>query len=289
MASRTLCGAPIHHVSGGDYAYEQIRMTSLHVPSVVCVSAPSVRQDRFMVNSDPVPPGATNDDRGFPLEAVIRDTGAAVIVLDAALRVRAINEAACELVGLQPPSVVGRCLSALVPPAVFEERRQLIVRLLAGEPAARTLEVLFGCVTATTYRCIAAEVGDNDPEIFIMLRPVRSSDEYKQLRATPTIRRMQHHHLGPLSQLTVREIQVLRMIGLGMSTQEMAKALHRSVKTIEFHRMTLGGKLKAGNRVDLARIAFERRLTCLCNDELETVLRQCNLADDDAREAEPLG
>ena len=46
-------------------------------------------------------------------------------------------------------------------------------------------------------------------------------------------------------------------IGEGLSTSEIASRLHRSVKTIEWHRASLGTKLKAANRVELARHAIK--------------------------------
>ncbi|MEM7756113.1 MAG: helix-turn-helix transcriptional regulator [Planctomycetota bacterium] len=56
--------------------------------------------------------------------------------------------------------------------------------------------------------------------------------------------------------LTARERDVLRLIGYGLSTADIAKTLHRSVKTIEWHRVALGNKLGVTNRVELARIAI---------------------------------
>ena len=45
------------------------------------------------------------------------------------------------------------------------------------------------------------------------------------------------YSLGTLSSLTNRELQILQLIGDGLSTQEIADKLHRSVKTIEWHRV----------------------------------------------------
>ena len=56
--------------------------------------------------------------------------------------------------------------------------------------------------------------------------------------------------------LTGREREVLALIAEGLSTQEIAERLHRSVKTVETHRRGLGMKLGAKNRVELARAAL---------------------------------
>lgn len=65
---------------------------------------------------------------------------------------------------------------------------------------------------------------------------------------------------GPLANLTTRETEILRLIGAGLSTADIAKKLHRSVKTIEWHRVSLGNKLGVSNRVELARIAINAGL-----------------------------
>ena len=63
-----------------------------------------------------------------------------------------------------------------------------------------------------------------------------------------------------LSTLTPREIQVLRMIGKGMSRQEIAEATHRSPKTIDNHRAAIMEKLGIHDRVELARYAISEGL-----------------------------
>ncbi len=63
-----------------------------------------------------------------------------------------------------------------------------------------------------------------------------------------------------LSALTHREREVLRLIAEGLSVSEISKVLYRSEKTIQSHRLSIGRKLGARNRVELARIAIEAGL-----------------------------
>lgn len=58
-----------------------------------------------------------------------------------------------------------------------------------------------------------------------------------------------------LRSLSDRELEVLRLIGEGMSTAEIAAALNRSVKTVESHRASLKTKLGAQTNAELIRIA----------------------------------
>jgi DNA-binding CsgD family transcriptional regulator len=73
---------------------------------------------------------------------------------------------------------------------------------------------------------------------------------------------------GRLKDLTAKETEILRLIGAGMSTQEIADTLGRSVKTVEWHRVSLGEKLGVDNRVLLARIAIAAGLVGL--DDVST-------------------
>ncbi len=66
-----------------------------------------------------------------------------------------------------------------------------------------------------------------------------------------------------MSALTERELEVLAFIGEGLATAEIARRLHRSAKTVEWHRRSLGSKLRVTNRVELARIAIRAGLTHL--------------------------
>ena len=56
--------------------------------------------------------------------------------------------------------------------------------------------------------------------------------------------------------LTTREQQILRMIGRGMSRNEIAKELFRSSKTIDAHQQSIMKKLDLHDRVELVRYAI---------------------------------
>ena len=62
-------------------------------------------------------------------------------------------------------------------------------------------------------------------------------------------------HHSPLGNLSDRELEVLRMIGSGLGTQQIADQLHVSVKTIETHRGHLKEKLHLASGNELVRYA----------------------------------
>jgi DNA-binding NarL/FixJ family response regulator len=59
-----------------------------------------------------------------------------------------------------------------------------------------------------------------------------------------------------LSALTDRELEVLRLIGRGFKTGDIARTLHRSVHTIEAHRASIKRKLNLKTAAELARLAY---------------------------------
>lgn len=60
---------------------------------------------------------------------------------------------------------------------------------------------------------------------------------------------------NPINRLSNRELQVLQMIGRGMSTREAAEALNLSIKTVESHRQRLKRKLNLTTAAQLVQYA----------------------------------
>lgn len=63
-----------------------------------------------------------------------------------------------------------------------------------------------------------------------------------------------------LTQLSPRELEVLRLIGRGMSRADIAKNLVRSMKTIDAHHTAIMRKLDIHDRAELTRYAIREGL-----------------------------
>jgi DNA-binding NarL/FixJ family response regulator len=61
---------------------------------------------------------------------------------------------------------------------------------------------------------------------------------------------------NPIDRLSNRELQVLHLVGRGMSTKETARALNLSIKTIESHRQRIKHKLKLTSGTQLVQYAI---------------------------------
>ncbi|MGB6308345.1 MAG: response regulator transcription factor [Steroidobacteraceae bacterium] len=71
----------------------------------------------------------------------------------------------------------------------------------------------------------------------------------------------------PVDRLSNRELQILHMIGEGMSTRETAVSLHLSIKTVESHRQRIKRKLNLRTGAQLVRYAvagLSATLTARC-------------------------
>ncbi len=65
---------------------------------------------------------------------------------------------------------------------------------------------------------------------------------------------------GPVDDLSPREYEVLRLLALGYTNQEIAASLVVSVRTVESHRAHVMSKLRAGSRAAMVRHALEAGL-----------------------------
>jgi DNA-binding NarL/FixJ family response regulator len=61
----------------------------------------------------------------------------------------------------------------------------------------------------------------------------------------------------PVDRLSNRELQVLQMIGRGLSSRQMAEQLHLSIKTIEAHRQRIRRTLELGTSAQLTQFAAD--------------------------------
>lgn len=74
------------------------------------------------------------------------------------------------------------------------------------------------------------------------------------------LRRARHGEAAPEDPLTPRELEVIKLIAEGHTSEEIAGMLFISKKTVEHHRANILEKLQMRNRVELTRYAIRRGL-----------------------------
>lgn len=142
---------------------------------------------------------------------------------------------------------------------------EVIKNILALNPS---LPVLFVSMNAEEiYAERAIKVGargyvmkqESGEELVAAIRTVLDGNIYLSKRMHDkllnkmTIGRSEPEQL--INTLTPTEFEVLRLIGMGHSSQEIAKLVSRSIKTIESHRLNIRTKLNLKSSTDLIRYA----------------------------------
>jgi DNA-binding NarL/FixJ family response regulator len=74
------------------------------------------------------------------------------------------------------------------------------------------------------------------------------------------LERAKHGEVAPPDPLTPRELEIVKLIAEGNTTEDIASALVISKKTVEHHRSHILGKLGMRDRMELTRYAIRRGL-----------------------------
>lgn len=191
------------------------------------------------------------DDRCLTsLRTIIDDIECPALVADTDGNYVVANHAFCELLGAPQNKVIGSRITDWFPPRVAEERRAMRMHVLRTGRAVHVTDLLRGRRFTGTVRPF--EGGPYRDCVFALLqaRPPRPDEIDAGLYP------LECFDLGPLATLTARELEILELIGRGLSQREIADRLGRTVKTVEAHRSSLGKKLKAKKNVHLVQIAI---------------------------------
>lgn len=178
------------------------------------------------------------------------DTNLPVLVVDVNGVIEFANPVASKVMGTDAANAAGKNLRDFFSEELVTERLGMI-RDAANSGRAITVE---GMVRGRLMRAVFRPmVSPGQPPRVLVVSHVSSG----QLQGDGDgVIRARVNESGTLGTLTARELEILKLIGLGLSTADIAKKLGRSVKTVEWHRVSLGEKLGVTNRVELARIAI---------------------------------
>jgi DNA-binding CsgD family transcriptional regulator len=164
----------------------------------------------------------------------------------------------------------GRTLAELFPPEVVGEYMKLMQRVSTSRKPILVRRIWRGWQTLSWIHLIPGEAPESGaastaaipPRMLIISRRVAGealADE--TLGSSVEIVESDFSDLGPLDALSDRELEVLALLGQGLSVKEIAAILFRSAKTVENHRQSIGRKLSLDDRVKLSEIARRAGLT----------------------------
>src|SRR3954468_17034182 len=102
-----------------------------------------------------------------------------------------------------------------------------------------------------------------DDELLLAIRLAAAGDTYLNPRLGAKLAAQPNKPEGPPDDLTEREVEVLRLIALGHTNNEIGEQLFLSTRTVETHRAHIQQKLRRSTRADLVRYALEHDLVKL--------------------------
>ncbi len=177
--------------------------------------------------------------------------------LNAAMEVSWCSPQAARALADRPESeLIGQPLSALAPPEVVERMRR-IAALLQEERRPVLGSALWRGRRMRSWFCpIWDQEGERLEHVLVFTRaaPLNVPDD-------PRVVEADYAHLGEFAPLTRREVEVLAYLGMGLTIDEIAERLHRSVKTVKRFREGIAAKLGVGDRTSLTLRARDAGLT----------------------------
>jgi two-component system, NarL family, response regulator NreC len=142
-------------------------------------------------------------------------------------------------------------------PAVLKEAEDARVLMLSMQDDPRYVREAFS-VGASGY--VLKEAADT--EVVGAVREVAKGGRYvhPELGARLIAAEEKERVRAEEDPLSDREREVLRLLALGHTNQEIAKMLYLSVRTVETHRAHIMQKLRLSSRAELVRYAIEQGL-----------------------------
>lgn len=156
-----------------------------------------------------------------------------------------------------PSTVIGKTIFEIGFPQAWANERIALVRDIISTGKRRLLRTVWnGRQQFSWMSPIGGDEESPGDRVLVVTRRIPTTHEQEFLLGDEI--EVVHSGvicLGDLSALTPRELEVLALLGQGLSIKDIAATLHRSVKTIENHRESIGRKLKRTRGVELAGIA----------------------------------
>lgn len=159
-----------------------------------------------------------------------------------------------------PEKFMGRPWTEYFPQDWIEERVKILAEVKATGKPMLLRTIWHGKQQFSQIRLIPDREGNERARFLIVTRRQPSGGAPVQSAAGQELRMSEVAGLGVLQQLTDREIEVLSLIGQGLTSKEIAKLLHRSEKTVENHRYSISKKLEGASAVELSSIATQAGL-----------------------------
>jgi len=192
-------------------------------------------------------------------DILLQDSGAGIFLSDMSGKILFANDRFAKFINHpSAAAITGKSMMEIYPEPAARERLEVVRRAVRERRPLVVESVWNGVAYQSIVRPLSTLGGDQ--EIVIVISRHQPKPETDDIPASVERVALRSNNLGPLSRLTMRELELLSLIGEGLSTHDIAKKISRSIKTVEAHRASLGKKLGVASRVALAKIAGESNL-----------------------------
>lgn len=159
----------------------------------------------------------------------------------------------------KPEDLIGKNILDLQPRAFFEERARVMRRLAKEGRDGVIRDIWDGKQILTRLRLLPPQPGQ-PLRAFLAIHQPQGGEATSPDVPEVLFHDAEHQDLGPLALLSPRELEVLALVGQGLTASQIAARLHRSEDTVNSHRASLLRKLNCQNAVQLGVIAYKAGL-----------------------------
>ncbi len=200
--------------------------------------------------------------------AVADDAGVALFVIGADLCIKHANAHARACLQTRAERFMGLPLSSIFPASIAREYTDAANQACADNEPIDLLGMIGGVWRRLTFRPVTFA-----DERCVLITSPPPSERRTTINGRTTLRTTRDE-LGQLKKLTSRELEILRLIGLGLNTTQIADTLSRSIKTVDGHLLSIRTKIGQLTRTELAARAIEAGLTRIDDEEVRRISRQ---------------
>lgn len=189
-------------------------------------------------------------------DALIHDSAAAVALFDAEGHLVFGNPLYLRMLGIVSlEQAKNLTMEQRMGHDMAEERTPILRDVIRSGRAVQIRDVRKGRALMVSLRKLpGAELA------LVTFRPADIPDWCDAHTTDLPVATVKHTDPGPLAALSEREKEILAFIGQGFTSAQIAKKLHRTIKTIEWHRSAIARKLRTKDRVALAKLAIQAGL-----------------------------
>lgn len=201
--------------------------------------------------------------------ALLLDTSCRVLVLARSSEILGLNRAAAEFLSSSTEALVGTRLVDHYP----VEIRDYVMQWL-NQPYVTAEGIVVGeyILHGRRWRSVARRipVTDGEDRLTCVSQPLTDLIPLARIHEMISIYRDRAAALGPIAALTDREFEVAALLSASLTDSEIARELHRSIRTVHAHRRALGQKLGLKRRSEVAELFRSRGLGAKPTIELDS-------------------